>query len=148
MRLVDAEKLNLFAEKAQLEHDIAPKLNRIREIEIILKKEDKINWNEKVVHCLTRVSEPLTTDEILKYIFYKRENEIDNHKVRRIYMTRLSVSLLRLSEKGVIYSEAIEGYRGKIYAHADYAKKFDFALKIEKKKREIVNAKNDFYRLN
>ena len=148
MRLVDTEKLNLLAEKAQLEQDIAPKLSRIRQIEGLIKSEDKINWNEKVAHCLGQIPEPLTTEEILKYIFYKREDEIRNPKIKRIYMTRLSVALLRLCDRGYVHAETLEGCRVKVYAHPDCAKQLDFWYKLEKKKREIINAKTEFYRQN
>jgi hypothetical protein len=146
MRLIDTEKLNLLAEKAKLEQEVAPMLTRISEIKALLKSEAKINWNEKALQCLQYVEEPLTTDEILKWIFYRREHEIQDHKVRREYFTRLSVSLLRLCDRGYIQSESLEGCKAKVYVHTDYAQKPDFVYKLEKKKKDIINAKTEFYR--
>src|SRR6185437_12736529 len=109
MTIPDSVKLLLRAEKAELESKITPLQQRLDQINNVLGvEEEKIgNWNEKILTCLKHVNKPLTTVEILNYIFYNRESQIKDKDVRRRYIKQLSLTLHRLCNKGELLSDKI-----------------------------------------
>lgn len=138
MYLVEKEKLLLLAEKAELESKAAPILERIKQIDTLLNSENKINWNEKVMHCLDVIKEPLTTEEILSYVFYKKERVIENRKDRRKFVLKISLSLVRLRDVGIVYSESVDGYRGNIYGFTEWKQSPEHKLILDRKKQTLI----------
>jgi hypothetical protein len=152
MRLSEQQKLLLLAEKAELEQKIAPFVKRINGIDELLKKEQKKDnrgdWNRKALDSLKMVGQPMTTEEVLYYIFYGRENEIVDTEIKRSYMLKVSLALIRLCKKGTLFSRNVHGYRGKIYGFNEWLYNRNFAQVIENKQREISKEKCPYISLH
>ena len=140
-------KLILLAEKSELENKVYSFQKRIDEINVLLQYEQakKINWNEVIIRCLEQARTPLTTDEILNYTFYRKEHELRDYAKRRTYVLKLSLYLLRLSNKGILFGEKIKGFKGKIYGLSEWSEKTEFQCMIKNKKDMLMNEKRRFF---
>lgn len=148
MRLIDTAKLNLQAEKAQLEQKIAKDVARINAIDEMLKRDAKKenwgSWNRKTLDSLRFTSQPMTTEEILNHIFWGRENELVDSEMKRKYMLKISLALIRAYKKGVLFRESINGYRGNLYGLQEWRTRPNFKNEILKKQMKIMKEKRGY----
>src|SRR6185437_16981494 len=76
------------------------KLEEVRKQINILKGNEGFPWMERAIACVEGQPTLVTTDEILKWVFRGREDDIELSHRRKGYIVALSVALNKLCKLG------------------------------------------------